>query len=266
MYDFIFSLYSKVIFGILFAIFLGITFHYFNLRDQNKFLIYLFVSGILCWIFIILFLKSYTFIEPKFKGQLKPNNEHITEHPMYINHINKQRAVLEKRLQDDLPKEIKSRTKKELDNLDSLHSKGFFIFLGNGIVHTFSENFTAIELLKKPVLTIKIKDNSIFISGIFISEDNRISTRLTDNVFSINENNWFSIERPNRYTLILRDNFDKEVLNVNFFNPRAVIIKGIFRLPNSFPLIVNEQLIEYNSNIISDFFLYGIGKVGISIN
>jgi hypothetical protein len=106
------------------------------------------------------------------------------------------------------------------------------------------------------ILTLNKKDNEIAVSVKIFGRDGRIVAEIRDNEFSINPNNYFRKERPDKSTLIVYDQEDRKVLDVRFLNPSTVRFLGVLNYPRSMgPLVIsqtegffaNEVCMAYNA-------------------
>ena len=78
---------------------------------------------------------------------------------------------------------------------------------------------------------------------------------IENNEFRINPNNYFYIERPDRHTLIVRDQQNRECLNVRFLNPAAIKVLGVFEFPTAkIPAIVidKEKVLSIEGTVLRD--------------
>jgi len=73
------------------------------------------------------------------------------------------------------------------------------------------------------------KTGNIDLSATIRGDDGRVVVTVENNELKINKNNYFTKSRPDRSTLIVRDQFNVEVINFVYLNPRAASITGMFR-------------------------------------
>ena len=81
-----------------------------------------------------------------------------------------------------------------------------------------------------------------------IYDDNGALVVITDNRFEANKNLGFSPKRPDPHTLIVYNNWDKEVFRIRFLNPKAVRVTGVFHYPGISPVIITDDSIVVNGN------------------
>lgn len=113
------------------------------------------------------------------------------------------------------------------------------ILLGNSASFATRFPHTIIRVKGEDILTLTKKDNELAVSVKIFSRDGRIVAEIRDNEFSINPNNYFRRERPDRHTLIVYDQEDRKVLDVRFINPRTVRFLGIFNHPIR-PIVISQ--------------------------
>jgi hypothetical protein len=91
------------------------------------------------------------------------------------------------------------------------------------------------------VLTLNRKNGEIAVGARIFGADGKIIAEIRDNEFSINPNNYFRKERPDKSTLIVYDQEDKKVLDVRFLNPTTVRFLGVLNYPHSMgPLVISD--------------------------
>jgi hypothetical protein len=80
-----------------------------------------------------------------------------------------------------------------------------------------------------PIITIEMdKAKHIAVNLDVLSEDRRVVARIKRNHFWVNPNNVLNKERPDRSTLVVTDQFGKEVLNIRYLNPHSIHLTGAF--------------------------------------
>jgi hypothetical protein len=116
------------------------------------------------------------------------------------------------------------------------------IFLGNSVAYQINPfPINIFTVAGQSFLSIdKIKDN-LYISAKIFSYDSKILAEIRDNIFYINPNNYFRIERPNKHTLVVYDQQSRKVLDIYFINSKSVKILGIFNIPNRIPIVIEEE-------------------------
>ena len=292
-----FNAISLVFFPVLFAITSGFALYYFGEKDQGKFILYIFLSLLIISIFLTIIISkplskkgqdkyiffiffaflmasilitaivdNNVFLESKYAGRILPNNLSIQENGVYSTLIQKQEERLLQHLnRSNLTDSFKKTISERLKELPELHKEGFFLIMGGSIWHTFSREFVLIAVSGKPILTLKHDGESLYLTGDFFSKDYKISSRLEDNKFTINQNNSFDIKRPNRHELQVVDNFGMVVLDVNFLHPRAMQLKGVFYVPSFGRITINEEVIIARGVIMSGEYAYDIKELALGL-
>ena len=115
------------------------------------------------------------------------------------------------------------------------------ILLGNSASVNPWFPHTVISAKGEDILTMDKKNNQIAVSVKIFGKDGRIVAELRNNEFSINPNNYFRKERPDKSTLIVYDQEDNKVLDVRFLNSTTIRFLGILNYPNSTePLVISQ--------------------------
>jgi len=140
---------------------------------------------------------------------------------------------------------------KELPNDGSLK-----IFIGGCLLCAPSNSLTHIaRSCGRNLLDISCTKNGVALSGEFFDKDGKIVAVLETNAFTINPNNYFKMERPDRSTLLVRDQSNSEVLNVRWLNQYAISFCGVIRSPDGSRLVVSKTSIfmPEHTNIFKNF-------------
>jgi hypothetical protein len=102
------------------------------------------------------------------------------------------------------------------------------IYIGNGFsvkAHRFP--LSVVTIAERPVVVIdRNQDGSVNLSMDIRSEDGKIIARLSKNEFVVNQNNYLSMKRPDRSSLIIVDQYGNEVLRARYLNRRAFRVTG----------------------------------------
>lgn len=117
------------------------------------------------------------------------------------------------------------------------------IFYGSSAAWITSPKLIVLRVKDTDLLAISRTSEGVSVSAQIYGADERIITQIIDNEFHINPNNYFRIDRTDRHTLIVYDQYNKQVLNVRFLNPRAIKVMGIFHFPDIPPISIGEQAI-----------------------
>jgi hypothetical protein len=103
--------------------------------------------------------------------------------------------------------------------------KELAVYIGSLAVLAKEFPVSIITIHRKPALILdRLDDGSLAISLDVRSEDGRLIVRIDKNRFIVNQNNFLSMSRRNRSTLIVTDQRGAEVLNVRFTNPHTLWI------------------------------------------
>lgn len=103
-----------------------------------------------------------------------------------------------------------------------------------------------------PLLTVSKTDDGLSLNAQLYGEDDQVIADVVDNKFTINRNNFFKRERPDRSTFILYDKYRNMVLNVRYLNSSAIRVSGIFRTKGCPPIIItNNKTIVSGSELMN---------------
>jgi hypothetical protein len=73
-------------------------------------------------------------------------------------------------------------------------------------------------------------------------EDGKLIARIKNNTVILNQGNYLSVERADFNSLVITDTHGLEVLNVNYLNPKAIIISGTLRASSGRLLTLDKML------------------------
>ncbi len=129
----------------------------------------------------------------------------------------------------------------------------FAVYYGTNV--SFAKDFpvTILRMADEPMIVVD-KDgdsNNLIIRTLRVFDDrNDIIARMDEDGFWVQNTN--RKKRPNQSTLIVYDHNDQEALKIRFLNPKAVLIKGIFRHPKINPryiIVTDEYMAQMPNNI-----------------
>jgi hypothetical protein len=108
------------------------------------------------------------------------------------------------------------------------------IFFGNSVAVVSQFPHTVISSNGVPRLGIdRGPDGSIGINAHVISIDGRIITEIKDSQFMVNPNNYLRLERKDKSSLSLLDQFGRMVLDVRYINPSAFLVSSFVLYTNA---------------------------------
>jgi len=105
------------------------------------------------------------------------------------------------------------------------------VFLGSSLA--FAPRFPAklVSLGNGVVLALDKSRDGLLIDAIVTDSDGRMIADIRKNLFTINQNNVFRRERPDKSTIRVIDQFNRQVLYVRYLSSHAVKILGSFTEP-----------------------------------
>jgi hypothetical protein len=143
-------------------------------------------------------------------------------------------------------------------------SDAIALFLGNSAVFGNTFPHTVLMVRNENVLSIGKSGPGMTVSAKVFSRDGRIVAQTIDNEFFINPNNFFRRERPDKSTLVVYDQEDRQVLRVRYLNSSAIRILGIFNFPGISPVIIDEDQLVLSGRVVSHF-CFGNNRVDFVI-
>lgn len=132
---------------------------------------------------------------------------------------------------------------------DPIPADAIRVFLGATLFWAQNFPITAIDFRGRKLIVISRNLKGATISADFFGENGNIVASISSNRFTINHLNHFSKERPDRSTLIVKDQQNVEVLNVRFVNSHCIRLLGHLRIPGCPDVIMTTNTLSFNGNI-----------------
>ena len=90
-----------------------------------------------------------------------------------------------------------------------------------------------------PFLSISVRKGLMRLTATVLDAENQPICRITDNAFQAFQERAFNPKQPDEHSLIVRDSWGNEALNVRFLNPSTIKTTGRFQLPGlSEPILI----------------------------
>lgn len=114
---------------------------------------------------------------------------------------------------------------------------------------------------QKAIVLNRDKQGRIAISMEIRDKDGKVVVLFENGRFDVNENNFLKTgaERPDRSTLIVRDQWNNEVLNARYRNENYLEISALMRYPGAKPVSIPK-------NFPADICLGDAGSIALNIN
>ena len=110
------------------------------------------------------------------------------------------------------------------------HPDTLKIFLGpsEGFAYQFPSTIIRVRG-RNMVILDKDADGKLVLSADILGEDSKVIATFENGIFTIVQGNILDMKRPDRSTVIVRDQYKNEVLNVRYLNTSSVRLSGIIR-------------------------------------
>jgi hypothetical protein len=145
-----------------------------------------------------------------------------------------------------------------LRGTNSESSHPVFVRLGMNLVETRKTNpLPIIRWNGTNLLSVRVTEDGASVSGQFRSDDGRIVALLENNRFVLG-GEAFNPRRPDRHTLIVYDQRNREVLNIRFMNKSSFDVSGVVRTPDGGVIELSEQGVVVNGPNITNRIFSGV--------
>ena len=96
---------------------------------------------------------------------------------------------------------------------------------------------------KKELFVDRDDKGRVAISLDIRSSDERIIATIEKGKFTINQNNFLDMEHPDRSTLIVRDQYKKQVLNVRYKNKTNLELSALLQYPGGKTVTISKDVV-----------------------
>lgn len=111
--------------------------------------------------------------------------------------------------------------------------------------------FTPVRIGTCPALTIKRTSNGLMIDAFGYDSDGNVVYRIADNRFEILIRGFLKIERPDKSSLRIVDDIQRETLLVRYMNHNTVSVRGTFRCGDAPAATISDARITFGKNRIT---------------
>jgi hypothetical protein len=112
---------------------------------------------------------------------------------------------------------------------------------------------------KNPLVLNRDSSGRIALTMDIFDKDEKIVVRFDNGHFTVNQNARLDMNRPDRSTLIVHDNYGNEVLNIRYLNKQAVVISALLQYSHANPVQIQKTQ-------FADVCLGDVGSVGINFD
>ena len=108
------------------------------------------------------------------------------------------------------------------------------VFMGRNEAFSSKFPYVALRVYKKDRMIIDRDENGRVALNLDILDNQRkVITTFEKGRFTVDQSNILDMKRPDRSTLIVRDQYKNEVLNVRYLNRTSLQISGVLRYPGA---------------------------------
>ena len=105
------------------------------------------------------------------------------------------------------------------------------------------------------------KNRGINVTMDVFGADEKIVVGIEKNEFTVNPNNYYRMKRPDKSTLVVLDQYKKEVLNIRYLNRRAIKLSALLYYPGvQGPIEIDDDGIKVETGLVSDSCSLGLAK------
>ncbi len=109
------------------------------------------------------------------------------------------------------------------------------LIFGSNAVEVNKFPHTIISVHGRPALVLDMDEatNTLALMMEVRSIDNRIIVKMDKSGFTVNPNNYFKMDRPDRTSLVVFDQEGRRVLNARYVNRGTFLIDGMLNIPGA---------------------------------
>jgi hypothetical protein len=134
-------------------------------------------------------------------------------------------------------------------------------FVGSNEFWSSGGETHVITLDGKPVVTMKRSERGLLFDIEVFDLTKKLVAKLKNNKSILVPKNYNRKERsPDRSTLTLYDDYDKEILYVEYLNDKTVLIRGVFTGPNGTTIVIDDNQILRSIRVPGDYKNCWAGK------
>ena len=140
------------------------------------------------------------------------------------------------------------------------------IYWGNSTSFSNQKYLSLIQVRNRELLGMdRDARGNILVNAEVFGEDKKIIVEIHNNNFTVNQNNIFKMERPDRSSLRVVDQYNRPALSVRYLNSHAIKVLGLFYSPElSMPIRIEENQQTFGN--IGTFSATCLDGGGIVIN
>lgn len=102
------------------------------------------------------------------------------------------------------------------------------LYYGNSAAVTSIFPHAVLRIRGRDVISLnRDADGALTINMEILGSDGRAIVEIKDNVFTVNPNNFFSMERPDKSSLIVYDRHKEKVVDIEYLNEAAIRVTGV---------------------------------------
>lgn len=129
---------------------------------------------------------------------------------------------------------------------------GFLMLFGpDAVLARGNGPFTPARIGTCPALAIKRTPSGLMIDAFGYDSDGNVVYRIADNRFEILIRGFLKLERPDKSSLRIVDDIQRETLLVRYMNPNTVSVHGTFRCGDAPAVTISDTRIAFGKNRIT---------------
>lgn len=113
------------------------------------------------------------------------------------------------------------------------------VFMGRNEAFSSHFPFVVLRVHKKDRIVIdRDETGRIALSMDILDSQGRVVVTFEKGHFTVVQANILDMKRPDRSTLIVRDQYKNEVLNIRYLNKKSLLVSGVLRYPDEGPIMI----------------------------
>lgn len=123
--------------------------------------------------------------------------------------------------------------------------QAILLLFGNSAAYSDGAQVNLFAVGGQPVLWVTKSDDRLLLNGTFRAPDGKELVEMSDGKFLINPHNTLPFKRPDRSTLLVKDEYGRTIVNIRYLNKRTIKLLGEYQYSPTAKFIIrdSEQII-----------------------